>query len=47
VLAVNRKLKDVCKAAGSKVQVEYVEFGEILHMYGALHCATQVFRKDE
>jgi len=45
-LAVNKKLKKVLEDFGSKVKVEYVEFGHIKKMYGAAHCATQVFRKD-
>ena len=44
VLCVNRDLKRKVKEAG--VNVIFVEFEPILKMFGALHCATQVSRKD-
>jgi arginine deiminase len=46
IMAVNRKLKGTLENFGSKVKVDYIEFGHIKRMYGAAHCATQVFRRD-
>lgn len=44
VLTPNKELKDFLKEKGSKADVTYVEFNEVLKMYGGLHCATQIIR---
>jgi len=46
ILAVNKRLASMLNEFGSKVKVDYVEFEHIKKMYGAVHCATQVFRKN-
>jgi len=46
IIAVNLKLKQVLEDFGSRVIVDYIEFGHIKRMYGACHCATQVFRRE-
>jgi len=46
LIAVNKKLMKMLADWGSKVKVDYVEFGHVKRMYGACHCATQVFRMD-
>ena len=44
VLSVNPFLKELVKETG--VIVEYIEFKAIMNMYGAMHCATQVGRRN-
>ena len=44
VLTVNRYLKDKVKHTG--VNVIFIEFSPVMKMYGAMHCATQVSRRD-
>ena len=44
VLSVNPFLKELVKDTG--VSVEYIEFKAIMNMYGAMHCATQVGRRN-
>jgi len=35
------------KEFGSKVKVHTIGFEEVKKMYGALHCATQVYRPED
>eukprot|EP00033_Pygsuia_biforma_P002623 GCRY01002903.1.p1 GENE.GCRY01002903.1~~GCRY01002903.1.p1 ORF type:complete len:430 (-),score=44.77 GCRY01002903.1:78-1367(-) len=44
IIAVHPKLGERLKEHGYKGDVEYVEFAGIKALYGACHCATQVFR---
>jgi N-dimethylarginine dimethylaminohydrolase len=44
VLSVNPYFKELVKETG--VNVEYIEFKAIMNMYGAMHCATQVGRRN-
>ena len=44
VLSVNPFLKELVKDTG--VTVEYIEFKAIMNMYGAIHRAIQVGRKN-
>ena len=44
VLTPNKEFKEFLKEKGSKADVSYIEFSEVLKMYGGLHCATQIIR---
>lgn len=44
IISPNKDMDEFLKQNNSKSIVQYVEFGEILKMYGAVHCATQVVR---
>ena len=37
-------MKEFVEKRGSKVEVKFIEFGEVTKMYGAVHCATQAIR---
>jgi arginine deiminase len=47
IVTVNENLEKKLRDHGSQVRVKYVEFKAVRQMYGACHCATQAFRKDE
>eukprot|EP01086_Lenisia_limosa_P015905 TRINITY_DN5402_c0_g1_i2.p1 TRINITY_DN5402_c0_g1~~TRINITY_DN5402_c0_g1_i2.p1 ORF type:complete len:446 (+),score=127.72 TRINITY_DN5402_c0_g1_i2:63-1400(+) len=45
LLAVHQGLEERLREYGYTGRVEYVEFQGVKNMYGAAHCATQIFRK--